>query len=200
MATNVPSERKLREIEEIAAGWGKLLARESFPERPGLDVSLADMEDIVARATKAIIHGAVETMTADQAQQLGDEAACPGWWQDVRTETEIPYDHSARRQCQPPLHRIPVLCSHDPAGGNILLLAPALKNLLPISKLIAFSPTKFREEPFLVRVVLSQSGLPYVAEIRVNSDNRFKTPSYGNSNFTGPSNPDGCGPVALNRE
>jgi hypothetical protein len=78
MATKVLSERKLREIEEIAAGWGKLLARESFPEGPGLDVSLADMEDIVAIAGRAIVHGAVETMTADQAQQLGDQATCPG--------------------------------------------------------------------------------------------------------------------------
>ena len=33
----------------------------------------------------------------------------------------------------------------------ILLLAHALKNLLPISKLIAFLPTKFREEPILQR-------------------------------------------------
>ena len=78
MATNVLSERKLTEIEEIAAGWGKLLARESFPEGPGLDVSLADMEDIVVRATRAIVHGAMETMTADQTRQLGDQAACPG--------------------------------------------------------------------------------------------------------------------------
>ena len=78
MASKTPSERKLREIEEIASGWGKLLARESFPKGPGLDVSLADMEDIVAMATKAIVHGAMETMTADQAQQLGDQAACPG--------------------------------------------------------------------------------------------------------------------------
>ena len=31
----------------------------------------------------------------------------------------------------------------------ILLLAHALKNLLPISKLIAFLPTKMREEPKL---------------------------------------------------
>ena len=78
MATKTLSERKLREIEEIAAGWGKLLARESFPEGPGLDVSLADMEDIVARAGRAIVRGAVETMTIDQAQQLGEQAACPG--------------------------------------------------------------------------------------------------------------------------
>ena len=78
MATKVLSERKLRQIEEIAAGWGKLLARESFPGGPGLDVSLADMEDIVARATNSIVSGAVETMTADQAGQLGEQAACPG--------------------------------------------------------------------------------------------------------------------------
>jgi hypothetical protein len=78
MATEVLSEQKLREIEEIAAGWGKLLARESFAEGPGLDVSLADMEDIVARASRATVAGAVETMVADQAEQLGEQAACPG--------------------------------------------------------------------------------------------------------------------------
>ena len=77
MATEVLSERKLKAIEEIAAGWGKLLARESFAEGPGLDVSLAGMEDIVARAGRAIVRGAVETMIADQARQLGDQAACP---------------------------------------------------------------------------------------------------------------------------
>ena len=78
MATKVLSEQKLKEIEELAAGWGKLLARESFPGGPGLGVSLADMEDIVARAGRAIVGGAVETMTADQADQLGEQAACPG--------------------------------------------------------------------------------------------------------------------------
>jgi len=78
MDTKAIAEQKLKEIEEIAAGWGKLLAREYFPGGPGLDVSLADMEDIVARATKAIVSGAVETMTADQADQLGVQAACPG--------------------------------------------------------------------------------------------------------------------------
>ncbi|MFH1265932.1 MAG: hypothetical protein ABIK89_09395, partial [Planctomycetota bacterium] len=78
MATKMLSERKLKELEEVAAGGGQLLARASFPEGPGLDVSLADMEDIVAVAGRAIVRGAVETMTADQAQELGDQAACPG--------------------------------------------------------------------------------------------------------------------------
>ena len=78
MATEALSERKLEEIEEVAAGWGKLLARESFAGGPGLDVSLGEMEDIVARATGAIVRSAVETMTADQAERLGSQAACPG--------------------------------------------------------------------------------------------------------------------------
>ena len=59
MATNAPSERKLREIEEMAAGWGKLPARHSFPEEPGFDVRLANIEDIVARAIGAIVREAV---------------------------------------------------------------------------------------------------------------------------------------------
>jgi len=49
------SERKLNEIEEVARGWGKLLAREAYPEGPGLDVSLADMEDVVAGATGSLV-------------------------------------------------------------------------------------------------------------------------------------------------
>ena len=77
MASRELSERKLEEIEEIARGWGKLLAREAYPGGPGLDVSLADMEDVVARAARAIVRGAVETMTSDQAGDFGQEAACP---------------------------------------------------------------------------------------------------------------------------
>ena len=77
MLSGKVSERKLKEIEEIAAGWGKLLAREAFPNGPGLDVSLADMEEVAARACQAIVRGAVETMTDQQAKQLGEESACP---------------------------------------------------------------------------------------------------------------------------
>jgi hypothetical protein len=77
MSSEKLSERKLKEIEEIAAGWGKLLAQEAFPNGPGLDVSLADMEEVAARACKAIVRGAVETMTGEQAKQLSEEVACP---------------------------------------------------------------------------------------------------------------------------
>ena len=77
MTSTKLSRRKLNEVREVAEGWGKLLAREAFPDGPGLDVSLADMEDIAAVATEAIVKGAVETMTGQQAESLGEQAACP---------------------------------------------------------------------------------------------------------------------------
>lgn len=72
------SERsKRQEIEELAGHWGELLARELYPKGPGLDVSLADMEEMVACATRAIVHGAIGRMTEEQAQSLDDQQPCP---------------------------------------------------------------------------------------------------------------------------
>lgn len=68
---------KREEIEELARHWGELLAREVYPQGPGLDVSLADMEEMVAHATRAIVQGAIGQMTEDQAQLLAAEQACP---------------------------------------------------------------------------------------------------------------------------
>ena len=42
MASTMLSDAKLKELGELAAGWGKLLALEAFPAKPGLDVTLAD--------------------------------------------------------------------------------------------------------------------------------------------------------------
>jgi hypothetical protein len=77
MSSKKLSERKMKEIEEIAAGWGKLLAREAFPDGPGLDVTLAEMEEVAARAARAVVRGSVETMTGQQAEQFDEELPCP---------------------------------------------------------------------------------------------------------------------------
>ncbi len=77
MSSGKLSDGKLKEIEEIAAGWGKLLAKEAFPTGPGLDVPLVEMEEVANRAAKAIVRGAVETMTCEQAKQFGEELPCP---------------------------------------------------------------------------------------------------------------------------
>jgi len=49
MASTTLSDAKLKELEELAVGWGRLLAVEAFPDAPGMDVTLADMEEIAAR-------------------------------------------------------------------------------------------------------------------------------------------------------
>jgi hypothetical protein len=60
-------ERKSAAVAELALGWGELLAREAYPQGPGTDVSLAEMEEIVAAASKAMVDGAIGKMTKDQA-------------------------------------------------------------------------------------------------------------------------------------
>jgi hypothetical protein len=77
MAGEQRSERKQREIEELVEGWGKLLAREAFPDGVGLDVDLMKMEEIAVNAAKALVRGAIQTMSADQAETLGTEHPCP---------------------------------------------------------------------------------------------------------------------------
>jgi hypothetical protein len=77
MAGTTHADTRLADLEELAAGWGKLLALEAFPNGPGMDVTLADMEEIAARAAQAIVAGAVSTMAEDQAQAMGRQLPCP---------------------------------------------------------------------------------------------------------------------------
>ena len=77
MTSKEARERKLKEIQEIAEGWGKMISREAFPNGPGLDVTLAEMEEYAVAASRALVKGAVESMTATQGEQFGEEAPCP---------------------------------------------------------------------------------------------------------------------------
>lgn len=77
MVNESESDGKLREIEEIAKGWGKLLAAQAFPDGVGLDVDLWTMEEVAVAAARALVQGAIETMTAAQAEALESEANCP---------------------------------------------------------------------------------------------------------------------------
>lgn len=78
--------RKWDEIEEIARGWGKLLAKEAFPDGVGLDIDLWMMEEVTVRATKALVSGAIETMTAAQTEALEGQVSCPGCGQSCRLD------------------------------------------------------------------------------------------------------------------
>ena len=77
MTSKEAQERKLREIREVAENWGKIIAREAFPQGPGLNVTLAEMEEIAVAASRALVKGAVEGMAGDQGKQFGTESPCP---------------------------------------------------------------------------------------------------------------------------
>ena len=87
MASTEAQRRKLQKVQEIAQGWGKLVAREAFPDGPGLDVSLFEMEELAAAASKALVRGVIESLTGDQAQQVPPEMPCPtcGRMCEIRT-------------------------------------------------------------------------------------------------------------------
>lgn len=86
MADESITGRKLDEIEEIAKGWGKLLAEQVFPHGVDLDVDLWMMEEVTVRATKALVSGAIETMTAAQSEALEGQVSCPGCGQPCRLD------------------------------------------------------------------------------------------------------------------
>jgi len=77
MARMEVQRRKMQQIQEIAKDWGKQVAREVFPDGPGLDVSLIEMEELAAVASKALVRGTIETLTSDQAKQISLTVPCP---------------------------------------------------------------------------------------------------------------------------
>jgi len=53
------------------------LPERHFLDGPGLDMTLADMKEYAVAASRALVKGAVESMTTTQGEQLGEEAPCP---------------------------------------------------------------------------------------------------------------------------
>jgi hypothetical protein len=73
------SPQKLQEIRELAAGWGKIVARRCFGETgPGLEIDLMAMEEIAAAAAAGLTEGTLATLLEQQAQALPSEQPCPG--------------------------------------------------------------------------------------------------------------------------
>lgn len=69
----------LQQIRDLAAGWGKIVARRAFGERgPGLDVDFDTMEQIARAAAAGLTEGTLGTSLEQQAQALPEEHPCPG--------------------------------------------------------------------------------------------------------------------------
>jgi hypothetical protein len=72
------SAEKLKEIHDLAAGWGKIIARRVFAEAdPDTMIDFQAMEKVAAAAASGLTKGTLATLVEQQAQTLGTEQPCP---------------------------------------------------------------------------------------------------------------------------
>jgi hypothetical protein len=68
----------LQEIRDLAAGWGKIVAKRAFGESgPGLDVDFDTMEQIALAAALGLTEGTLSTSLQQQARALDEDQPCP---------------------------------------------------------------------------------------------------------------------------
>lgn len=78
MARHSFTPHELQELQEVAAQWGKIIARRVYGDQgPGLDVDLASMEQIALAAAAGLTEGTLQTLLEQQAQALGEQQPCP---------------------------------------------------------------------------------------------------------------------------
>lgn len=78
MARRPFTPRQLDELRQLAAQWGKIVARRAFGEDgPGLDVDFNAMEQVAQAAAAGLTEGTLQTLLGRQAAALGDEQPCP---------------------------------------------------------------------------------------------------------------------------
>ena len=79
MTSAGPVPEDIRKLRELAAAWGKVVARRAFgPQGPGLDVNLSVMEELALEVSRGLVEGTLDTLLQQQAQALGAEHPCPG--------------------------------------------------------------------------------------------------------------------------
>ncbi len=78
MTSARPSPEDVRQLRELAAPWGKVVARRAFgPQGPGLDVNLSVLEELALEVGRALVEGTLGTLLEQQALALGAEQPCP---------------------------------------------------------------------------------------------------------------------------
>lgn len=69
---------QLQKVRELAAGWGKIIARQAFGEDgPDLDVDFAALEQLATAAAQGLTEGTLTSLLEQHAQRLGEQQPCP---------------------------------------------------------------------------------------------------------------------------
>jgi hypothetical protein len=91
VATSKLTPQELLNIRDLAAQWGKIVARRAFGDAgPGLDIDFAALEEVAVAAARGLNEGTLETLLELQAQALPTEQPCPDCGQ------LCPVDHEPR--------------------------------------------------------------------------------------------------------
>jgi hypothetical protein len=78
MARRRFTPQELDELRQLAAQWGKIVARRAFgASGPGLDVDFDAMEQIAQAAAAGLTEGTLQALLDQQAAGLGEVQPCP---------------------------------------------------------------------------------------------------------------------------
>ena len=78
MTASQLTPQQLQDIRDLAAQWGKIVARRAFGDAgPGLNIDLLALEAVADAAARGLTEGTLSTLLAQQAQALPTEHPCP---------------------------------------------------------------------------------------------------------------------------
>jgi hypothetical protein len=78
MAASQLTPQELQNISDLAAQWGKIVARRAFADAgPGLNVDLLALEQVADAAARGLAEGTLTTLLEQQAQALPADQPCP---------------------------------------------------------------------------------------------------------------------------
>jgi hypothetical protein len=79
MAQSKVSAEKLQQVRELAAGWGKIVARRAEADSPDdAPLDFEAMERIAAAAVAGLTEGTLDALLQQPTQGLAPEQPCPG--------------------------------------------------------------------------------------------------------------------------
>jgi hypothetical protein len=78
MAASPLTPEQLQNLRDLAAQWGKIVARRAFGDAgPGLDVDLLALEQVADAAARGLLEGTLAALLHQQAQALPSAQPCP---------------------------------------------------------------------------------------------------------------------------
>jgi rubrerythrin len=83
------NEQEIDRIHDVAAQWGKIIAKHAFGENgPGLDVDFRTFEKVAQAAAQGLLEGTLEHLSKQQAEKVPPSHPCPDCGRLCSIQTE----------------------------------------------------------------------------------------------------------------